>query len=74
MKILIELPTWLGDSVMSTPAIENIANNYPNARITLIGSKISLEALKNHPKVVKTNRGEPSTLAGFLLKSSRKQA
>jgi len=54
MKILIELPTWLGDSVMSTPAIENIAHNYPNAKITLIGSKISLEALKNHPKVVKT--------------------
>mgnify|MGYP001330275537 CR=1 FL=1 len=54
MKILIELPTWLGDGVMSTPAIENIANNYPDVKITLIGSKITLEALKNHPKVVKT--------------------
>jgi len=54
MKILIELPTWLGDGVMSTPAIENIANKYPDAIITLIGSKITLEALKKHPKVVKT--------------------
>ena len=26
MKILIELPTWLGDAVMATPAIENIIN------------------------------------------------
>jgi len=26
MKILIELPTWLGDAVMATPAIENLAN------------------------------------------------
>ena len=26
MKILIELPTWLGDTVMTTPAIENLVN------------------------------------------------
>ena len=24
MRILIELPTWIGDSIMATPAIENI--------------------------------------------------
>jgi len=54
MKILIELPTWLGDSVMSTPAIENIVNHYNDPHITLIGSTISIEALKSHPKVVKT--------------------
>ena len=54
MKILIELPTWLGDSVMSTPAIENIVNSYIDPQITLIGSTITIEALKNHPKVVET--------------------
>ena len=43
MKLLIELPTWLGDAVMSTPAIENILNCYPNARVSLIGSKASLD-------------------------------
>ena len=26
MRILIELPTWLGDAVMATPAIENLVN------------------------------------------------
>jgi heptosyltransferase-2 len=26
MRILIELPTWLGDCVMATPAIENIVS------------------------------------------------
>jgi heptosyltransferase-2 len=26
MKILIKLPTWLGDAVMASPAIENIVN------------------------------------------------
>ena len=54
MKILIELPSWLGDAVMATPAIENLAGYYDNPEITLLGSDISVEALKNHPKVIKT--------------------
>lgn len=54
MKLLIELPTWLGDAVMVSPAIENLVSHFNNAEITLIGSSISVEALENHPKVVKT--------------------
>jgi heptosyltransferase II len=54
VKILIELPTWLGDAVMTTPAIENLVNFKNEVEITLIGSFISIEALKNRPKVVKT--------------------
>ena len=54
MKVLIELPTWLGDCVMATPAIENLANFHNDAQITLIGSSVSIEALKNCLKVVKT--------------------
>ncbi len=54
MKIFIELPTWLGDCVMATPAIENIVNFNNDVEITFIGSFVSIEAMKNHPKVVKT--------------------
>ena len=54
MKILIELPTWLGDCVMATPAIENIVNFDNDVQITFIGSFVAIEAMKNHPKVVKT--------------------
>ena len=54
MKILVELPTWLGDTVMATPAIENLANFYNEIEITFIGSFVSIEALKNHPKAIKT--------------------
>jgi heptosyltransferase II len=53
MRILIELPTWLGDTVMVTPAIENLVGYFNDAEITLIGSFISIEALKNHPNVHK---------------------
>jgi len=54
MRILIELPTWLGDAVMTTPAIENLSHFFEDSQITLIGSLVSIEALKNHPKVTKT--------------------
>jgi len=54
VKILIELPTWLGDCVMTSPAIENIVNFYDDAQITLIGSFVSVEAMKFHPKALKT--------------------
>ena len=54
MRILIELPTWLGDAVMSTPAIENLVNYYDKSEVILIGSFISIEALKNHPRISNT--------------------
>ena len=53
MKILIELPTWLGDTAMVTPAIENIISHYNKPEITIIGSFVSIEVIKNHPKVIK---------------------
>ncbi|KFN39341.1 MAG: ADP-heptose--LPS heptosyltransferase [Sulfuricurvum sp. MLSB] len=50
MKILIILPNWLGDALMATPAIEALCNAYPDAELTMVGSYVSLEALKHHPK------------------------
>jgi heptosyltransferase-2 len=43
-KIFIEIPTWLGDAIMTTPAVENIIKTYPNAQITLLGSFVSTQA------------------------------
>jgi len=58
MRILIELPTWLGDTVMATPAIENLVSQFKGSEITFIGSFVSIEVLKNHPnthKILPTN-------------------
>ncbi len=55
MKILIELPTWMGDTVMASAAIENVVNYYNSPEITLIGSSISIEILKNHPCVKRSH-------------------
>jgi heptosyltransferase II len=51
MNVLIELPTWLGDSIMATPAIENLGKYYDDSKITLIGSFLAIEAIRNNPKV-----------------------
>ena len=50
MKILIILPNWLGDALMATPAIEHLSTLHPNAKFTFVGSFVSIEALKYHPK------------------------
>ena len=68
MKILIELPTWIGDTVMATPAIENLVNFFNDSEITLIGSFVAIEALKNHPKVTKTYVLEKKIIQVALFK------
>jgi heptosyltransferase-2 len=51
MQIFIELPTWLGDSVMTTPSVENIIKHYPRATLTIFGNKIATSIYKHHPNV-----------------------
>ena len=49
MRILIELPTWLGDAVMASAAVENIALNFPWAEFTFLGSPASCALFEPHP-------------------------
>jgi heptosyltransferase-2 len=51
LKILIEIPTWLGDCVMATPAIENIVKQHPDAQITILLSCISDVTVACSPQV-----------------------
>ena len=72
MKILIVLPNWLGDAVMATPAIELLSKYYPSARFTFVGSYVSIEALKHHPKceravVDETKKASSRLLATYKL-------
>lgn len=43
LKILLRLPNWLGDGVMSTPTIELLKTLFPQARIYLIAPRAILE-------------------------------
>lgn len=53
LTILIEIPTWLGDAVMTTPAIENIVNAYPKCELIIFGSYVSTHLFRHHPNVKK---------------------
>lgn len=51
MRILIELPTWLGDTVMATPAIENLIKFNKQSEFIIVGTENSVEILKKHPNI-----------------------
>jgi len=55
MRILIELPTWLGDCVMSTPAVENIVKKHKDCEIIFIGSQASIDLMGSHPNCIGTH-------------------
>ncbi|RBQ26209.1 MULTISPECIES: glycosyltransferase family 9 protein [Arcobacteraceae] len=53
MKIFIEIPSWLGDAIMATPAIENIIKTYPESKIIFLGSYVSTQAFQGYQNIEK---------------------
>lgn len=53
MRLFIELPTWLGDSVMVSMAIELICKNFPASQITFFGNKTCLQLFAAHPNAAR---------------------
>lgn len=58
MKIFINLPTWLGDAVMASPAIKAIYEHFKEASFVLYGSSVSTSLFKNMPntRVIKERK------------------
>lgn len=50
-KILIRAVNWLGDAVMTTPAIGAVREFFPNAHITLLATPLVAELFTSHPWV-----------------------
>ncbi len=71
MKILIILPNWLGDAIMATPAIEALCVIYPDAQLTLVGSYVSIEALKHHPQCLRSYVDETKKEGNRFLNTYR---
>lgn len=69
MKIFIELPTWLGDAVMATPAIETLLAQYPHAKVIFFGSFASTSLFTNHPNkhIIIVDKGKKSFFRSFYL-------
>ena len=54
-KIVIQIPTWLGDAVMATPAIENIIEHFgSDYKYIILGSNVSVKIFEFHPQISQT--------------------
>lgn len=53
MRIFIELPSWIGDAIMCTPAIENILNLYKHSHVTMLGSYATTSLFSEDKRIQK---------------------
>ncbi len=49
MRIFVEIPTWIGDAVMATPAVELIVEMEDEPDLIFFGSYPGIELFKSHP-------------------------
>ncbi|NOU60651.1 glycosyltransferase family 9 protein [Marinifilum caeruleilacunae] len=77
-KIIIRLPNFLGDSIMATPAIRLLLENYPNASLTLVCKAPIKDVFKKLPNLERViiddtkNGGNRIFKAIRLIKEIRK--
>ncbi len=64
-RILVVLPTWVGDAVMATPTLAALRGRFDQAHITLYGGTMALEVLAGLPLADET-RGDTSKGRGTL--------
>lgn len=50
-NILIRATNWVGDAVMTLPALEAVRDNFPESRITVLARPWVVPVFENHPAV-----------------------
>jgi len=56
MKLLIELPTWLGDAVMASGAVEKLIENVNPKKVIFFGSFIATSLYKEDYEIIVDDR------------------
>ncbi len=60
-RILIRATNWVGDAVMTMPALEAVRANFPDAHVTVLARPWVIPLLENHPavnRVIPYRRGD----------------
>jgi len=69
-KILVRSVNWIGDAVMSTPALMAVRQTFPAAEITLLANPLVGQLLQGHPAVDRVlqfdRKGQHHGLTGRL--------
>ncbi|HME00103.1 MAG TPA: lipopolysaccharide heptosyltransferase II [Terriglobia bacterium] len=68
-KIVVRVPNWIGDAVMSLPALEALRAQYPSAEITVVAKPWVSDLYDHHPavdrQIVYDAAGEHRGSSGF---------
>jgi heptosyltransferase-2 len=69
MKIIVRVPNWIGDAVMCLPALMDLRDGVPHAKVTVLARPIIGELLRGHPGVdevmIYSHQGEHKGLIGL---------
>lgn len=77
-RILIRAVNWIGDAVMTTPAINAVRQQFPDAEIAILATPLVAELFYDHPSVdrviVYQKNGDHKGLPGILCLSRELRA
>ncbi|HXC92514.1 MAG TPA: lipopolysaccharide heptosyltransferase II [Geobacteraceae bacterium] len=77
-RILVRGTNWLGDAVMTTPALGRVRDYFPEARITLLANPLVAELFASHPWIddvmIYDRKGRHAGLKGRLLMAGELKA
>jgi len=69
-RIMIRSANWLGDAVMTVPAMMAVRETYPDAHIAVVANPLVAQLLENHPGcdevIVYNKRAEHAGVFGML--------
>jgi len=69
-RIMIRTTNWIGDAVMTTPALRAVRESFPDADITIVANPLVAQLFESHPDcdgvIVYDRKGKDRGLLGFL--------
>ncbi len=77
-RILVRGTNWLGDAVMTTPALGRVRDYFPEARITLLANPLVAELFASHPWIdevmIYDRKGRHAGLKGRFIMAGELKA
>ena len=69
-RIMVRSTNWIGDAVMTTPALKAVRERFPDAQITVVANKLVAQLFEFHPDcddvIIYDKTGRHSGWRGFL--------
>src|SRR5437867_4880793 len=70
-RILVRGVNWLGDAVMTTPALQRLRERFPDSHITLLTPEKVAELWLHHPSIDEVGTFAPDDSVGSVASAIR---